>query len=109
MLKRSRRREAGSPAAAEATASRSCEHLQAAVGIVEPEPVTPGRCQECEADGEHAWAHLRMCLTCGHVGCCDSSPLQHASAHFHQTGHAVMRSAEPGESWRWCYIDIRLG
>jgi uncharacterized UBP type Zn finger protein len=50
-----------------------------------------------------------MCLTCGHVGCCDSSPHQHADEHFKQTGHPVMRSVEPGESWRWCYIDARVG
>jgi uncharacterized UBP type Zn finger protein len=50
-----------------------------------------------------------MCLTCGHVACCDSSPHQHASEHFRATGHPVMRSAEPGEDWRWCNIDDRLG
>jgi uncharacterized UBP type Zn finger protein len=109
MLRRSRRRESGASGASATAAPTTCEHLQAAVGIAEPEPLTPGRCQECEADGENTWAHLRMCLTCGHVGCCDSSPHQHASAHFKQTGHPVMRSAEPGESWRWCYVDIRLG
>lgn len=85
----------------------TCEHLAAAVD--EPEPITPGRCQECAQDGENNWAHLRMCMTCGHVGCCDSSPHQHATAHFKQSGHAVMRSAEPGETWRWCYIDHRVG
>jgi uncharacterized UBP type Zn finger protein len=50
-----------------------------------------------------------MCLTCGHVGCCDSSPHRHASEHFQQTGHPLMRSVEPGENWRWCYIDARVG
>ena len=50
-----------------------------------------------------------MCLTCGHVGCCDSSIHKHANAHFHQTGHPVMRSHEPGETWRWCYVDVLLG
>jgi uncharacterized UBP type Zn finger protein len=50
-----------------------------------------------------------MCLTCGYIGCCDSSPHQHAGEHFRATGHPVMRSAEPGENWRWCYIDVRLG
>jgi uncharacterized UBP type Zn finger protein len=89
--------------------SEPCEHLAAAVGTVEPEPLTPGRCQECAELGESSWAHLRMCLTCGHVGCCDSSPLRHASKHFHETGHPVMRSHEPGESWRWCYVDVVLG
>ncbi|ART72602.1 hypothetical protein BTO20_32170 [Mycobacterium dioxanotrophicus] len=100
MLRRSRRQE---PTAVPTT----CEHLAAAVD--EPEPITPGRCQECAEDGENNWAHLRMCMTCGHVGCCDSSPHHHATAHFKQSGHAVMRSAEPGESWRWCYIDHRVG
>ncbi|MHC9291203.1 UBP-type zinc finger domain-containing protein [Mycobacterium sp. LTG2003] len=100
MLRRSRRRE-------QSSAPRTCEHLSAEVA--EPEPLTPGRCQECEQLGESSWAHLRMCMTCGHVGCCDSSPHQHATKHFQHTGHAVMRSAEPGESWRWCYIDHRVG
>ncbi|PEG62231.1 UBP-type zinc finger domain-containing protein [Mycolicibacterium boenickei] len=100
MLRRTRRREHN-------PAPRTCEHLDAAVD--DPQPLTPGQCQECEELGEHNWAHLRMCLTCGHVGCCDSSPHQHATKHFHQSGHPVMRSAEPGESWRWCYIDHRVG
>jgi uncharacterized UBP type Zn finger protein len=52
-----------------------------------------------------AWVSLRECLTCGQVGCCDSSPLRHATAHFNDTGHPVIESAEPGEDWRWCYLD----
>ncbi|MEN3319587.1 MAG: hypothetical protein V7643_2988 [Mycobacterium sp.] len=105
MLRRSRRGDATSTAVSE-----TCEHLAAdAASEVEPEPLTPGKCRECDEHGEDTWAHLRMCLTCGHVGCCDSSPHQHASEHFHATGHPVMRSAEPGENWRWCYIDVRLG
>ncbi|NKU62509.1 hypothetical protein GS891_04635 [Rhodococcus hoagii] len=67
------------------------------------------RCEECAALGEQNWAHLRMCLTCGHVGCCDSSPHRHATAHFAQTGHPVMRSHEPGETWRWCYRHAEMG
>src|SRR6195952_3865052 len=103
MRRKTRVREVNSPPA-------TCEHLSAAAGdAVEPEPLTPGRCQECAELGESTWAHLRMCLTCGHVGCCDSSPHMHANAHFHQTQHPVMRSVEPGETWRWCYVDIRLG
>ena len=51
--------------------------------------------------------HLRVCLTCGHVGCCDSSKNRHATKHFQSSGHAVMQSLEPGEDWRWCYIDER--
>jgi CPA1 family monovalent cation:H+ antiporter len=55
-----------------------------------------------------SWVHLRTCLTCGHVGCCDSSPNRHASAHFKSTSHPVMQSAEPGEEWRWCFIHEQL-
>ncbi len=89
--------------------TQTCEHLAAAADAAEPEPQTPGRCQGCAELGESTWAHLRTCLTCGHVGCCDSSPLRHAMTHFEQTGHPVMRSHEPGENWRWCYIDVLLG
>jgi len=105
MLRRSRRSDSGSPAVV-----ATCEHLAAyAQSHDEPEALTPGKCHGCDELGETTWAHLRMCLGCGHVGCCDSSPHQHASEHFHATGHPVMRSAEPGENWRWCYIDVRLG
>ena len=51
------------------------------------------------------WLHLRLCLTCGHVGCCDSSPMRHARAHAGVIGHPIVRSLEPGEYWRWCYVD----
>ena len=61
-------------------------------------------CEECLAAGD-AWVHLRICMECGHVGCCDASPGRHATAHFHATGHPVMRSIEPGERWGWCYVD----
>ncbi len=61
-------------------------------------------CEECLKAGQ-AWVHLRMCVVCGHVGCCDSSRGKHATKHFHETDHAVMRSVEPGERWGWCYID----
>jgi len=67
------------------------------------ETTTDGTCPSCVAEG-HRWVALRQCLTCGHVGCCDSSPSKHATAHFHETGHPVMQSAEPGEDWRWCYV-----
>ena len=53
--------------------------------------------------------HLRLCLTCGHVGCCDSSPGRHTTAHYKETNHPVMRSFEPGETWRWCYVDEVVG
>lgn len=78
-----------------------CEHTESRP-IPEPEASGEG-CVECLATGQH-WVHLRKCLVCGHVGCCDSSPGRHATAHFHETGHAVMRSAEPGEDWMWCYV-----
>jgi len=61
-------------------------------------------CEECLKSGDR-WVQLRLCLKCGHVGCCDSSPNKHATAHFHATGHPVMRTIEPGESWKWCYVD----
>jgi uncharacterized UBP type Zn finger protein len=61
-------------------------------------------CRECVEAGD-SWVHLRMCLTCGHVGCCDSSKNKHAFQHFHDSQHALMRSIEPGESWVWCFVD----
>lgn len=61
-------------------------------------------CPECDEDGGW-WIHLRRCATCGHIGCCDSSPAKHATAHFHETGHRYIRSFEPGESWYWDYVD----
>jgi hypothetical protein len=61
-------------------------------------------CAECLATGGW-WVHLRMCQVCGHIGCCDNSPSKHATAHFHETAHPIIRSAEPGEDWSWCYVD----
>ena len=61
-------------------------------------------CEECVKMGDK-WVHLRLCLTCGHVGCCDSSPLRHARAHAYADGHPIVASLEPGEDWRWCYAD----
>jgi monovalent cation/hydrogen antiporter len=84
-----------------------CEHLAAHHDRFVP-PKTPHGCEECLAMGD-TWVHLRLCLDCGHVGCCDSSPNRHASAHFRDVGHPVMRSFEPGEAWRWCFVDERLG
>ena len=72
------------------------------------EPDTPGECGDCVAQGT-AWVHLRMCVSCGHVACCDSSPQRHASVHNEQTDHPVMRSAESGEDWRWCFVDELTG
>ncbi len=85
----------------------ACEHLHQAPVDPRPDPAT--ECEDCVAEGLSVWVHLRKCLTCGHVGCCDSSPRRHATAHFAATGHPVIRSAEPGEHWRWCYVDERLG
>ncbi len=84
----------------------ACEELLDAPP--DAEPTTPEGCQECLEIGSH-WVHLRMCLTCGHVGCCDSGEHRHARAHASETGHPVMRSFEPGEAWRWCYVHERLG
>ena len=66
-------------------------------------PNTNG-CEECLKTGGQ-WVHLRLCLTCGHVGCCDASPGKHATKHFKATKHPIIQSIEPGESWGWCYID----
>lgn len=79
----------------------SCTHLDQ---VRDVQPRTPMGCEEClEMHGQ--WVHLRLCLICGHVGCCDSSANRHATRHFHQTGHPLMRSFEPGEDWAWCYVD----
>ena len=61
-------------------------------------------CEDCVKIGDH-WVHLRLCLICGHVACCDSSKNKHATKHFHATRHPLVRSIEPGESWVWCYVD----
>lgn len=83
----------------------TCPHV-ALLGP-EPPPRTPEGCEECLIEGSR-WVHLRLCLSCGHVGCCDSSPRRHATAHFHATAHPVMRSFQPGEDWRWCFVDETL-
>jgi CPA1 family monovalent cation:H+ antiporter len=83
----------------------TCDHLASAA---DTPPRSPDGCEECLVLGT-TWVHLRTCLTCGHVGCCDSSPYKHASAHFEDTKHPVMRSAQPGEHWRWCFVDELLG
>lgn len=61
-------------------------------------------CPECVKKGD-SWVHLRMCMVCGHVGCCDQSKNTHATRHFEKTTHPIMRSIEPGEAWAWCYVD----
>jgi hypothetical protein len=82
--------------------SAACTHLDSIELTDVPESI-PG-CEECLAmDGW--WVHLRMCQSCGHIGCCDSSPNRHATAHARGTGHPIIRSAEPGEDWSYCYVD----
>jgi uncharacterized UBP type Zn finger protein len=78
-----------------------CTHLDQIRNV---DPGTPEGCAECLATGGR-WEHLRLCLTCGHVGCCDNSPGRHATAHYRATGHPVIRGFEPGDDWGWCYVD----
>jgi CPA1 family monovalent cation:H+ antiporter len=82
----------------------TCSHLGSAG---DPEPPAELVCVDCVAEGT-SWVHLRQCLSCGGVRCCDSSPRRHATAHFAATGHPLMRSAQPGEDWGWCYPDELL-
>jgi uncharacterized UBP type Zn finger protein len=85
--------------------ARKCKHT---TQIRDVQPSADG-CEECLKLGDE-WVHLRLCLSCGHVGCCDSSKNKHATGHYHGTHHPVMRSFEPGEEWGWCYVDeIQLG
>ena len=79
-----------------------CTHLEEARGKA-TRPRTKG-CEECLKTGD-SWVHLRLCETCGHVGCCDDSKNRHATAHFRTSNHPVIRSFEPGESWQYCYVD----
>jgi monovalent cation/hydrogen antiporter len=83
--------------------NRSCEHLKKTTEADFAPLKAPIFCEECVKEGTQ-WVSLRQCLTCGHVGCCDSSPGKHATKHFHGTQHPVMRSAERGERWAWCYV-----
>lgn len=78
----------------------TCEHVDQ---IQEVTPSGNG-CEECLKMGDR-WVHLRLCMICGHVGCCDSSKNKHATKHFHATHHPMMKSFEPGEDWGWCYVD----
>jgi uncharacterized UBP type Zn finger protein len=80
----------------------TCSHLDSVEITDVPDPVAG--CEDCLAEGS-TWVHLRMCQSCGHIGCCDNSPRRHATAHFHATGHPIIRSAEPREHWSWCYVD----
>lgn len=87
--------------APEQAAGAACGHLD---GLLAVSTQAPEGCEECLRDGTQ-WVHLRQCLNCGHVGCCDSSPQRHATKHFEATGHPVMASAQPGEEWGWCFVD----
>jgi len=78
----------------------ACEHLAEARDLKPSAHV----CEECVKMGDR-WVHLRLCLICGHIGCCDSSKNKHATNHFHATTHPIMRSIEPGEEWGWCFVD----
>jgi uncharacterized UBP type Zn finger protein len=77
-----------------------CEHMSM---IQDVQPSAQG-CEDCLKTGDR-WVHLRMCMVCGHVGCCDNSRNKHATKHFHETQHPIVKSIEPGEQWMWCYID----
>jgi uncharacterized UBP type Zn finger protein len=79
-----------------------CSHLDQ-IRVTEL-PVPIAGCEDCLATGSR-WVHLRMCASCGKIGCCDSSPNRHASGHAQEAGHPIARSAEPGEDWSWCYVD----
>jgi uncharacterized UBP type Zn finger protein len=80
----------------------TCTHLDT-IHVLEL-PAEVDGCEDCLATGSK-WLHLRICLECGHVGCCDDSPNRHASAHADATSHPIIRSLEPGEDWSWCFVD----
>jgi len=83
--------------------TQGCEHFETGVEVERPLDV----CTTCVQIGA-TWVHLRQCLNCGRTSCCDNSPNRHATAHFHETSHPMIRSAEPEEDWRWCYADDLL-
>ena len=82
------------------TPSKACTHSDQ---IADVQPSGNG-CLECLRIGD-TWVHLRMCMICGQVGCCDDSKNKHATKHFHATGHPIMKSLKPGDDWMWCYVD----
>jgi uncharacterized UBP type Zn finger protein len=88
---------------AEAAMTAKCSHLNQ----IKITTTTIHVCEECVRMGDR-WVHLRLCMECGHVGCCDSSKNKHATKHFHKTKHPLMRSIEPGERWMWCYVDDEM-
>jgi monovalent cation/hydrogen antiporter len=94
------------PVTTPTVAAGPCDHLERAPAAINPNG--PGICEDCIREGTRT-VHLRICLSCGNVGCCNSSVGRHAERHSRHTGHPVVRSFEPGESWRWCYLDERIG
>jgi uncharacterized UBP type Zn finger protein len=80
--------------------AKGCHHLEQIKVTATDKHV----CEDCIKTGD-TWVHLRLCLSCGHVGCCDSSKNKHATKHFRKVGHPLIRSIEPGENWTWCYVD----
>jgi len=80
--------------------TKECSHLESIVSV---KPSAKG-CEECLKTGMH-WVHLRLCRTCGHVGCCDQSPGKHATKHYHSTRHPIIEGYDPPEGWGWCYVD----
>jgi CPA1 family monovalent cation:H+ antiporter len=94
-------------------AAKTCEHLAGLSPASFPPPVTPDACEDCLREGT-SWVGLRLCRDCGHVGCCDSSPRQHATRHFRATRHPVIRALSPAsaaaaERWTWCYVHEVMG
>ena len=83
--------------------SNTCAHL----GDIQTRSANTEGCEECLKTGD-TWVHLRVCMVCGKTGCCDNSKNKHATRHFMETGHAIMRSKEPGETWGWCYVDRKM-
>jgi CPA2 family monovalent cation:H+ antiporter-2 len=83
-------------------ADEDCTHTHLLHEGIKPEALD--YCPECVAKGD-GWVHLRVCLTCGHVGCCDESPNRHARRHWHSANHPLIQSLEPGENWRYCFED----
>lgn len=81
----------------------SCAHLNQ----IHTRGANSAGCEECLKTGD-SWVHLRVCMVCGKTGCCDDSKNKHASKHFAETGHPIMRSKEPGETWGWCYVDRKM-
>ena len=79
-----------------------CTHLDQIEVLDLPQPIAG--CEDCLAIGAR-WVHLRMCMSCGKIACCDSSPNRHATQHARESDHPIVRSAEPGEEWSWCYVD----